>query len=115
MAIGTRKPFYFHDAAVATGDGQIFLCGDGGALTIVLTGTWTGSLAFEGSIDGGLTFFTIRGQRRSDGTLVTSLTANDIVTFNLAGINAVRLPWTRTTGTLTVGGFWTPENAGVSV
>ena len=65
-----------------------------GALGLQLSGTWVGTVAFEGSIDNGNTWFAVLGQPiAADGTLGTaasSATGNDQWVFAVGGLSHFR-------------------------
>lgn len=82
-----------------------------GAASIVVTGTWTGTLTFQGSVDG-VTFTTITAFPLASTTGVTTTTANGSWTMSTGGLHSVRVlataAWTGTAavalrGTLTGG------------
>ena len=70
---------------------------------IQVTGTWTGTLTFEGSVDG--TNFIAIGAKpvATDATPVTTTTGNGIWAVNVAGLSSVRARGTAAiTGTAVV-------------
>jgi hypothetical protein len=70
---------------------------------VQLTGTWTATVQFEGSVDGS-NFFAVNGTPyQSTGTLVTSATANGQWQFDIAGCSLFRVRCSAfTSGTIVV-------------
>ena len=60
-----------------------------GAVGLQLTGTWVGTVSFEGSLDGG-TFVAINLVPSNSATAATSATANGAWSGNCGGYSVVR-------------------------
>ncbi len=62
-------------------------------VSLQLTGTWTATLVWEATVDGGVSWFSIQSAVLSSpaGALVTSATANGQWTLSTAGLDAVRV------------------------
>lgn len=58
--------------------------------SVTLTGTWTATVQFEASPDGGTTWVAINGTPPSSTTAVTSATANGAWTFNVGSMTHLR-------------------------
>jgi hypothetical protein len=58
--------------------------------SITLTGTWTATVQFEASSDGGTTWVAINGTPPSSTTAVTNSTANGAWTFNVGSMTHLR-------------------------
>ena len=71
--------------------------GDGG-FSIEITGTWTGTLAFEQSQDGGVTYTAVDALIQGVNSIVQSVTANGVFRGNCASDNWLRV---RATATIT--------------
>lgn len=73
-----------------------------GAVSIQITGTWTATLQFEGSLDGG-TFVALSAVPTDSGTTVTSTTSNGVWRASAGGLAHVRVRMSAyTSGTATV-------------
>ena len=58
--------------------------------SLTLTGTWSATVQFEASSDGGTTWVAINGTPPSSTTAVTSSTANGVWTFNVGSMTHIR-------------------------
>lgn len=68
------------------------------SLAIQVLGTWTGTLTFEGSVNGG-DFIALNGIAVNGTTIISTATANGIYRFNVAGLTKVSVRFsTATTG-----------------
>jgi hypothetical protein len=73
-----------------------------GGIGLQLTGTWTGTVSFEASIDG-LTFVALNLVPSNSATAASSATSNGCWTGNVAGFAVVRARFsTATSGTVGV-------------
>ena len=73
-----------------------------GSVSIQLTGTWSGTITFKGSI-GGVTFTTLNMTAINGASPATSTTANGIFTGSVVGLTHVRAEFTTaTSGTAVV-------------
>lgn len=75
-----------------------------GAVGIQLTGTWTGTIEFEGSVDGG-TFVALNMIPSNSATAATSATGNGAWSANCGGYRRVRArasAWTSGTAVVTL-------------
>jgi hypothetical protein len=80
--------------------------GRGGApvegLSVQVTGTWTGTLTFQGSLDGS-TFVSVLTSNATSGATTTTTTANGVFAFSNVGYHTVRVSATAAmTGTAVV-------------
>ena len=75
-----------------TATGSVTLTANGGGDTamVQVTGTWVGTLVFEGSVDGA-NFYTLPGQVPSSGALITSTTAVGVWAIDIAGSAVFRV------------------------
>jgi hypothetical protein len=70
---------------------------------VQITGTWSGTVQFEGSIDGGTTWNLVNAQVPTTGALVTSSTANGNWAVDVGGCSGFRVRCTIfTSGTIVV-------------
>jgi hypothetical protein len=105
------------NAALTTGTlTDTFVIGDGiAAVSLRVSGTWVGTIAFEGTLDN-VIWDPVYGCRAGVGTLHTSidesLTAN-IFRFTMAGIRRIRATFTRTSGTANITWVGSKGTAGV--
>lgn len=85
----------------ATGMSLSAYCGGLSNIGIGVTGTWVGTVAFYGSTDG-LNFFTLSLTPFASGTAVNSITANGNYFTPASNLIAVRVVFTRTSGSAQV-------------
>ena len=79
------------------------------SLGIQISGTWTGTISFEGSVNGG-EFVALNGIAINGTAIVSSATANGIYRFNVAALLKVQVRFsTATTGNPTVMLIASPE------
>ena len=64
---------------------------DKGAAGLTLSGTWTGTITFEGSADGGTTWTAINALPLNSTTAVTTTTGNGTWQINAAGLTTLRM------------------------
>ena len=64
---------------------------DKGGATLVLSGTWTGTIQFEATGDGGVTWVAVNVMPLNATTAVTSATANGTWQVNTAGFTGLRM------------------------
>ncbi len=103
-------------ASTSNSQGVSNLNGYAGA-AVQITGTWTGTLIFEGSVDGGTTYFTTPAQAiGSTGAIVTTTTTNGQWWLNITGFSHFRVRCSVTgTGTAVVSIRATLGVAGVTI
>lgn len=78
-----------------------------GAIGVQVTGTWSGTLQFEMTIDG-TNYVAVQATNVTTGSQATTLTANGIFRFEAVGAALVRLnatAWTSGTATVTLVGL----------
>ncbi len=81
-----------------------------GAIGVVVTGTWVGTITFQASVDGST--YNTQTVLAADGTIATTTAANGQWFLNLGGIKSFRLNMTAyTSGTATVQFFATGTKA----
>lgn len=72
-----------------------------GSVSALITGTWVGTITFQGSLDGSV-FFDMLALNLSTNALISTTTANGSFLINSFGLKAVRVKATSyTSGTLT--------------
>jgi hypothetical protein len=74
---------------------------------VQVTGTFSGTLQFEMTIDG-TNYAAVQATSVTTGTAATTTTATGVFFFNVVGANAVRVAstaWTSGTATLTIVGL----------
>lgn len=64
---------------------------DVGSAGFVISGTWTGTITFEGSADGGTTWTAMEAWPLGSRTAVTSATAGGTWQVNAAGLTTLRM------------------------
>lgn len=98
-------PDITQNGSIAATGSNTFTVGDGvSAVALRVSGTWVGTLDFEGSVDA-TTWDPIYGVRAGVGIVYTQITealVDNIFRFTTAGFNQVRARFTRTSGTVTV-------------
>jgi hypothetical protein len=79
-----------------------------GSAGIVITGTWVGTITFQGSVDGS-SFVDMFAQPIGNGLIAQTITANGSLRINTTGLKAIRVKMTGyTSGTATVAIQLTP-------
>lgn len=63
---------------------------DKGSAGLTISGTWTGTITFEGSADGGVSWTAIDAWPLGSRTAVTTTTAVGQWQFNVAGLTTIR-------------------------
>lgn len=86
-------------AVSATGNGTDFDVKGMALAAVQVKGTFSATVAFQGSVDDGTTFVAIEAINRNDGTKATSTTAAGIFVVPVAGLSFLRCPVTWTSGT----------------
>lgn len=107
----TPRLIYLQGTAVAgagaTGNGSVISAMDGyGLLTVEVAGTFTGTVTWEGSIDGGTTWFGVGLKPMADTAAVLTATTAGVFKMPadvLLGKFRARLTWS--TGAVTVRAF----------
>ena len=64
---------------------------DKGGATLVLSGTWTGTITFEATADGGVTWTAIVAMPVATTTAFSTATANGLWQVNIAGLTGIRM------------------------
>lgn len=105
---GQYKAITFHNAAVATADGETFTVteGVGGGLSVLavqITGISGDTITFETNIDGS-NWVDILAENVTTGAEATTATANGVYRITCLGMTQVRARLTRSAGTVTVKG-----------
>lgn len=107
---GAYKYEIMQNAAAATADGTVLYANDAesGAYAVVafqVTGTWTGTISFEATVDGSNWVALEVESVGNSATLATSTTANGIFRAVVLGLSQVRarLTWTSGTSVTVVG------------
>jgi hypothetical protein len=86
-------------------------CSEYSSVTIELSGTWTGTVSFEGRTDTG-NFIALTGMAVNVTTLLSSSTANGIFKFNCTGLSQVQA---RVSAALSAGSVFVTINASSNV
>lgn len=95
----------FQSAAAATGNGTALDVGGLAIVGIQVTGTFVGTVTFEGTIDGS-TWATIAARNMSDGAAVATATAAGLYQVPVAGLVQIRARISAyTSGSITVQGL----------
>jgi hypothetical protein len=94
--LGTPKTFdSVGDSVIATGNGH-------GTVGFQISGTWTGTISFTGTING-TDWVTVKGWDSESATAITEATANGIYFFSTTGLRYVKAKSTTyTTGPATI-------------
>lgn len=79
------------DCSVSTRCLVVNLPQDKGGATLTLSGTWTGTIQFEASGDGGATWASLNVMPSNSVTPVTSTTGNGMWQVNMAGFTGIRM------------------------
>lgn len=105
MAIAVAKRT-LQNAAAATGAGSPLLVNGRGAAALQVTGTFVGTVTFEGTINEDLsTWVSIKGSNITNGTVAATATAPGVFSFNTTGLYSIRANITAyTSGSITVVG-----------
>ena len=90
--------FTLHNATNSTGNGTMFDVEGFGVCTLQITGTFTASIVFQGSVDG-TNFVAIPAIKRDEGNTVYSTTSIGLYEINCRGLKGVRAVVTWTSGT----------------
>lgn len=97
-----RRPVTLQDVAAATGNGTQLAANDLGAMSVEITGTFSGTLTFEGSQDNS-NWFPIPARNRSTDVSATTTTGTGLYEVDLRGIYQFRARIsTYTSGNITV-------------
>lgn len=81
----------------ATNDAVTGLPQSAPTVMIQLTGTWTGTVTFKGSADGGTTYVNILATNATDGVSAATTTANSIFIIGNAGYTSIQAVFTTAT------------------
>lgn len=79
------------DCSTATNCLVVSLPQDKGGATLTLSGTWTGTIQFEATGDGGATWTAVSVTPLASTTTVTSTTANGTWQVNMSGFTGIRM------------------------
>ncbi len=87
-----------------------------GTLTVLVTGTWTGTLIPEITLDGGTTWVAVIGQQTGIVNLISSFTGNAVFTVTVVGNTQFRVRSTAAwTGTATINATLSDAVAGMQI
>lgn len=89
MAKGINFHHTFQSAAGATGNGTAFEVGGLAMVTIQVTGTFSGTVTFEGTIDGS-NWVAVLARKVTDGATGTTATAAGIYQVPVSGLGQLR-------------------------
>jgi hypothetical protein len=109
------KVLTMQSAAAATGNGTAFPTADYATMGMQVTGTFVGTVTFEGTVDN-TNWVAVQVANLNDGSVTTTATAEGIFACSVAGLRQVRArisDWT--SGTITVVGFGTSAGGGMSL
>ena len=76
-------------ACSAAGTCAVFAFGSAPSLTVQITGTYSGTLTFEATVDG-QSWYGISATKLSDGTTVATTTGTGLFAFTNTGLAAIR-------------------------
>lgn len=79
------------DCSVSTRCLVVSLPQDKGGATLTLSGTWTGTMQFEATGDGGITWSSVNVLPLNSTTAVTSSTSNGTWQVNMSGFTGIRI------------------------
>lgn len=104
-----------HSAATATGNGNILPVSEYGTAVIQVTGTFVGTIAFEGTLDGS-NWHAISATQIGSGTIATTATTTGIYRLSVSGLASVRARISSyTSGSITAIGRTTNSPFGTKV
>ena len=83
------ETFALQQAAAATGDGNTLDVIGQAAAVVALTGTFVGTVTFEGTIDGS-TWFSVMAVKLGDGSIATTATSTGLYRLSCSGLTSVR-------------------------
>lgn len=83
------ETFVLQSAAAATGNGNTLDVVGQAACVLALTGTFVGTVTFEGTIDGS-NWFSVMAVKLGDGSIATTATSTGMYRIACAGITSVR-------------------------
>jgi hypothetical protein len=90
--------------------------GDLSGVSITLSGTWVGTVTFQGTSDGGSTWLNIKAMTLPDGSFSETATTNGQYGLNAAGLTQVRVLVTNyTSGSISVGMLATKDCAWLAI
>lgn len=64
---------------------------DKGGASLTISGTWTGTITFECTADGGATWVAMNAMPVADTTAVSTTTGNGVWQVNVAGLTGIRM------------------------
>lgn len=106
----------FITGAPTANSAALFALSSAEGIRVQVTGTWTGSLALEVSIDGGTTWVASGAHQPGTAMSASAFTGNFLAVLNVAGCTSVRVRATAAwTGTATVKVIETANPAGVYI
>ena len=89
MAVPRSRKVTLQSAAGATGNGTPIVSEDLGSVTCQVTGTFVGTVTWEGTVDG-TNWAAVRAEPLSTGTLATTATTTGLYRVACAGLHQVR-------------------------
>ena len=102
------------DAATAAGNGSIFVVEDLATVVLQVSGTFSATVSFEGTVDG-TNWVAVRAQNLATGVAATSTTSAGLFRLTVAGLAKIRAPISSyTSGSITVKAFGTSMGAGAA-
>jgi len=103
------KAHTFQNAATVTGTGTAMAVGGFSAVGVQVEGIVTGTISFQGTIDGS-TWYGVRSVNLTDGTTATATTADGLWMVPVAGLDQLRANLSSyTSGTITARGVGVPN------
>lgn len=97
----------FHDAATITAVGEVLNTSGLAMVAVQLTGTYTATVTFQGTVDGS-NWVAIQAMNMNSGAVATTATANGLYIVPVSGLTLFRCNLTFTAGTsITVTGMGT--------
>ena len=89
------KTYSLHSASTGNGNGTVIDAAGFSAVGVQVTGTFVGTVHFEGTVDGS-NWVAVQGANLNDGSVATSATAAGLFSIPLAGLShfRARVAWT---------------------
>ncbi len=109
------KTVTMQSAAAATGDGTAIVTADRAFLVVQVTGTFSGTITWEGTVDD-TNWVAVQAANLNDGSVATTATAAGLYSIAVAGLKQVRARVsTWVSGSITATGHTTTLSAGMSL
>lgn len=111
----TEQKVTFHSAASTTANGTVMNTGQTASVLVQITGTFSASVAFQGTIDGS-NWVAIQGANVNSGAVATTATAAGLYLVPVVGMRLFRCDLTWASGTsITAAGIGTSLESGLDL